>query len=332
MIKYIVSALAILFINTAEAKKVKFSVDMTNQIISPNGIHVSGDFQTLAGFPGGDFNSATTVLGQEGSTNIYSILVDIPAFAKYEFKYVNGDQFYEAEFLPLIECCVNYNFNDNRWLYIDSLSNDTTDVGAVLFGANAPAGLILVRFVVDMQNETVSPNGIHVAGNFQGWNPATTTMYSFGNNLYDVIIYVSTGTYEYKFYNGNTIGSEEIIPVICSVNSNRELSVTADTVLSSVCFGSCTACSVSGVSEIETKSGLRLMPNPSTSFTVLEINDNSTLHTVSITDITGRKVRNYFHYQSNTLLIEKGNLENGIYFVNAETDSRNVGSVKWIVE
>src|SRR6185436_15682419 len=135
------------------AKKVKFAVDMTGQVLNVTGVHIGGDFQTLAGFAGGDWMPGTTPMTQEtGDTNIYSIVVDIPAFTKYEYKVINGDQWYEAEFVPL-ESRVGYNFNDNRWLWVDSLSNDTTFVGALLFSGNAPAGLKLLRVVVDMQNE-----------------------------------------------------------------------------------------------------------------------------------------------------------------------------------
>ena len=95
------------------AKKVKFAVDMDTNTVSPNGIHVTGDFQALAGFPGGDWTSNETVCTQEGTSTIYSVIVDIPAFAKYEYKFVNGDQFYEVEFVP-VESRVGYDFDDNR--------------------------------------------------------------------------------------------------------------------------------------------------------------------------------------------------------------------------
>ena len=129
MKKIISTALLLsIFAMNVSAKKVKFAVDMTGQIINTTGIHISGDFQTIAGFPGGDWASNTTPLTQEGTTDIYSIVVDIPAFAKYEYKFLNGDQFYEAEFVP-VESRVGYNFDDNRWIYVDSLADDTSFVG-----------------------------------------------------------------------------------------------------------------------------------------------------------------------------------------------------------
>ena len=52
------------------AKKVKFSVDMRYQIVSLFGVHVMGDFQSEAGFPG-DWESGTTEMLNEVGTSIY---------------------------------------------------------------------------------------------------------------------------------------------------------------------------------------------------------------------------------------------------------------------
>src|SRR5687768_5761872 len=87
--------------NFVFAKKVKFSVDMDTITVNATGMHVMGDFQAVAGYPGGDWLPNTTPLTQEATSTIYSVIVDIPAFVKYEYKFVNGDQSYEAEFVPV---------------------------------------------------------------------------------------------------------------------------------------------------------------------------------------------------------------------------------------
>ncbi|MFM9005799.1 MAG: hypothetical protein ACKOSR_09905, partial [Flavobacteriales bacterium] len=44
---------------------------------------------------------------------------------------------------------------------------------------------INVTFKVNMVNETVSPNGVHLAGSIQGWNPSTTEMSDLdGDGIY----------------------------------------------------------------------------------------------------------------------------------------------------
>lgn len=314
MKKIIFSLLLVTLTLNVFAKKIKFACDMTGIAINATGMHISGDFQTIAGYPGGDWNSSSTPLVQEDTTAIYSIILDLPAFAKYEYKFVNGDQFYEAEFVPE-PSRVLYNFVDNRWIYLDSLADDTTFVGAIQFAQNAPAGLTLVRFYVDMQNEIPSSNGVHVAGSFQGWNPSSTILYTFGSGVYEIISYVTTGTYEYKFYNGNTGAIVETIPAICTVNSNREVQVLSDTLLNLVCYGSCTTCvSSAGIAQVSSGNRLQLSPNPAKENTTLSWSDGLTNHNVMLRDITGRIIREYKNIGGNSLQIEKANLNSGIYF------------------
>lgn len=314
------------------AKHVKFAVDMSGNTINTTGIHVTGDFQTIAGFPGGDFMPNTTTLTQEvADTNIYSIVVDIPAFAKYEYKFVNGDQFYEAEFVP-VESRVGYNFNDNRWIFVDSLADDTTFVGAIRFAQNAPAGLTLLRFLVDMTDApSISADGIHVAGTHQGFDPATTRLYSFGANVFEIINYVTTGSYEYKYYNGNAAGTEELIPTACAVNSNRAIAVAIDTVLPAVCFGGCSACSATGISESKNNSTLSLFPNPTGNSATISFNDNETIHQVYITDLNGRLLKSV-HCATEKMIIEKGNFIPGTYLVTSVNSQNRTATSKLFFE
>ncbi len=323
-------AILVLMAFQSNAKKVKFAVDMTGQTVNTTGVHVSGDFQTIAGFPGGDWNSGTTTMTQEGVTEIYSVVVDIPAFAKYEYKFINGDQFYEAEFVP-VESRVGYNFSDSRWIYVDSLADDTSYVGAILFAANAPAGNYLVRFIIDTQAlPSVDGAGMHVAGNFQNWDPTTDFLYSFTSNVHEKISYVPAGTYEYKFYNGNNISGAETLPAICSVNSNRELSVTKDTILTAFCFASCTSC-LTAINENEMLSGVELFPNPAKNFTTVSFTDPSLDYVISILDITGRKIAVYNSENNSSIRIETSELNKGIYFVNTVANNNKSFTGKLIV-
>lgn len=325
-----ITAFVLLIALQANAKKVKFAVDMTGQLVNTTGIHISGDFQTIAGFPGGDWNSSSTPMTQEGATEIYSVVVDLPAFAKYEYKFLNGDQFYEAEFVP-VESRIGYLFNDSRWIYVDSLADDTSYVGAIMFAANAPAGNFLVRFIVDTQAlPSVDGAGMHVAGNFQNWDPATDFLYSFTTNVHEKIVYVPSGTYEFKFYNGNSISGAETLPGICSVNSNREITVSKDTVLTAFCFASCTSC-LTGINENDKLSGVELSPNPSQNFTTISFEDKSLSYTISVFDMTGRKISVYNSESKNSVRIETSGMNKGIYFVNAVSNNNKSYSGKLIV-
>lgn len=91
-----------------------------------------------------------------------------------------------------------------------------------------------------MTNETVSADSVHVAGAFQGWDPAKTQMTHVGNNIYRVTLEVDAGTYEYKFVNGNAWGGDESVPGACNTNGNRTVTIGAsDMTVSVVCFKQC---------------------------------------------------------------------------------------------
>lgn len=119
--------------------------------------------------------------------------------------------------------------------------------GVVFFGTLEVFGTP-VTFSVDMSQQIVSPNGIHIAGDFQGWDPALTTLIDMGNGIYSITIDLPPGTYYFKFINGNAWGSDEIVPTGCGIddgssNFNREIIVGTDALLlPAVCFGECSTC------------------------------------------------------------------------------------------
>jgi hypothetical protein len=327
------SLLLILFAfscNLSFAKKVKFTVDMryfNDNLIT--GIHVAGDFQAVAGYPGGDWQSGTTLMTSSGDTNYYSVVVDIPAFRKYEYKFINGDQWYEAEFVPF-ESRVGYNFNDNRWIYIDSLTNDTTNIDPVLFGGNAPEGQFLTRYLVDMSNEaTIATDSVHMAGNFQGWNNATHFLFSFTPGIYEIIIHDTAGTHEYKYLNGESMGNFENVPGACSTNGNRTQMVFKDSVLNAVCFSSCGAC-ITGISFLN-NSALKIYPNPSLGEFYLTPKNGIREAEVIITDMQGKILYRKYHHNIDQEKVSFS-AENAVYFVNLMFDGKLIAKEKLIIQ
>lgn len=332
MKKILTLALVLLVVSSSFAKKVKFAVDMTTYTINVNGIHMMSDFQTKIGLLA-DWDPSTLQLNQEGTSTVYSVILDLPAFNKYEFKFINGIFGYEAEFVPE-QSKVGYLFNDNRWLYLDSLKNDTTFVGAIPFSGNAPVGKTLVRFVVDMSNVgTVSSNGVHVAGNFQSqtWNTKNNILYSFGGGIYEVIAYAPSGTYEFKYYNGNTAGNTETVPASCATNNNRSHNLVADTILPTVCYGACVSCALASVHEyISEISGIKMYPNPVVSSSIMEFENKNTFYNVVLTDLTGRVLKTYRSENGESLEVKKDDLKAGIYFITV-TNNRDARSTSKII-
>lgn len=313
--------IALLFTNLAFAKQVKFSVDMTGQTISPNGVHVYGNFQDEAGFPA-DWDSETTLMTKEGASNIYSVTVNIPAFRTYEYKFVNGDKSYEIEFVPE-KSRVGYDFNDNRWIYVDSSSTDVTNLPALLFGGNAPAGHWMIRFRVDTKTSGINiTNGLSVVGNFNNWKAKTDHMVSFAFRVFECLVYVDSAKFEYLFANGST--NEQITGNCINNNSNRFIKINSDTVLAEVCYGQCIDCIESVSPQTKAINYASVYPNPTRGNSILKFNTDHKNYKVSIKDYTGREVIN-FDKISKELSINTTTWNKGLYFINI-TGSHNLHS------
>ncbi len=80
-----------------------------------------------------------------------------------------------------------------------------------------------VAFVVDMTGQTVSSNGVHVAGNFQGWSPSANVLLPVPGfpNFYGNVFDINAGqVIEFKVINDNNWGAgEESVPAISKVES-----------------------------------------------------------------------------------------------------------------
>jgi hypothetical protein len=228
-----VSARFITFVPGISNIDITFRVDMSNQTVSPLGVHIAGDFQ--------GWNPGSTPMTPEGN-NIYTYTHTFNAGESVEYKFINGNDWPGAETVP--PPCAQ---NGNRYL---TVPNQNTILPAVCFGSCNPCGdPVQVTFLVDMSEETISPNGVHVAGSFQGWNPAGTPMTDVGNMMYSVTITLNEGDYhEYKFINGNDWAGEEVVPAECGIDNglggyNRYMTTPeGGGVLNEVCFGSCYPC------------------------------------------------------------------------------------------
>jgi alpha-amylase len=318
---------------SASAKKVMFQVNMESWVKDSMGIQVTGDFQDEAGFPA-DWDPGTTAMTQGvADTNLYWCVVDIPAFVHYEFKYVNGIYGYQQEFVPF-ESRVNYNFIDNRWFYLDSLSNDTFVLPAVRFGGNAPAGKSLIRFYVDMTNEaSVSPNGVHVQNDMNSFSNTAARMFSFDGIAYEYIDYVDSGmttAHEYRFVNGSTAGNVEALAGWCANgNGYRAIAAPRDTMLPTVCYTFCAACSTVGLPEIA-GNNFSVAPNPANDYVQLTFSSAET-RVVSVVDYAGREVANVTSTET-FLQLDTDTYASGVYFVRVMSANGSVKINKLVIE
>jgi hypothetical protein len=222
--------------STEPTNLITFRVNMSEQTVSPNGVHIAGNFQ--------GWDPAATPLADEGN-GIWAVTVEVDEWANLNFKFINGNAWGSDESVPG-SCAVN----GNRTFTVGA---DDIVLDVVCFGSCLDCGvepeMVMVLFQVDMSNTTVSPNGVHVAGNFQGWNPNGTVMTELGGGIYEILYPVeANSTIQFRFINGSDWPDSETVPSACGVDDgfggfNRTLEVGSDnTVYGPVCFSSCEAC------------------------------------------------------------------------------------------
>ena len=230
--------------SASDSVQVVFYVNMNNETISPDGVHIAGNFQ--------DWNPATTAMTDSNTDGIYEYTTNVPAIGNLFFRFINGNTWTGSEVVPVV-CGEPDGFGGYNRLWQINGTNET--FGPVCFGACTdcdtvvvtPTDSVMVHFLVNMANETVSADGVHLAGNFQGWNPSATAM-TDGNNdgVYEASLSLpANSTYEFKFINGNAWGSDESVPADCGTGNpaNRSISVdSTEFTFGPVCFGACTDC------------------------------------------------------------------------------------------
>jgi hypothetical protein len=211
---------------------VTWQVDMSEVGANPAGVFVAGSFQ---GWTAG----ASQMTDPDGN-GIFTYTQQVEAGTYIMYKFMNGPGWSWVESVPA--ACGNTADNNNRFI---TLGTSDTVLPVVCYSdcvaCNEEIPTVPVTFRVDMSQQTVSANGVHVAGSMQGWNPGGTQLSDAnGDGIYEVTLQLAAASYQYKFVNGNAWGGDEAVPSACATNSNREAVVGSSPVTVTSCFGQCT--------------------------------------------------------------------------------------------
>lgn len=220
---------------------VTFRVNMSETTESPNGVHIAGNFQ--------GWNPLGTPMTNEGD-GIWSFSSEFLEGTQLSYKFINGNAWPQQENVPS-SCGVGDGFGGFNRTYTVGSSGEMLPI--VCFGScsncSTSASTVMVLFQVDLSNTTVSPQGVHVAGSFQGWNPNGTVMTNLGGSVYEILYPVPTNsTIQFKFINGSEWIGQESVPIDCGQSDgfggfNRFLEVgETNLAYGPVCFGACNAC------------------------------------------------------------------------------------------
>ena len=219
---------------------VTFSVDMSLENVSNSGVYITGDFMNHLGYA--DWSTDILQLSNEEGSNVYSITLSGIPNGSYNYKFINGNSWGYDENLSGLPCSISDGFGS--FIRTFSITTGTTQVGPFCYEECEDCDFpVSVLFKVDMTNEAISPNGVHIAGEFQNWDPAASQMSDDdGDGIFELGFEINVGTYEFKFINGNDwdgmANDNESIPSSCNVNGNREIVLSSDTIIQ-YCYNQC---------------------------------------------------------------------------------------------
>ncbi len=227
----------------AQTVPVTFSVDMNNETVAAEGVHVAGNFQ--------GWDPAGTMLADDDMDGIYTVTVDVSdTLGTIQYKFLNGNAWGVDEACP--EACA-FPGSTDRFAEIDG----ATELPVVCFGACAACGITTVLFKVDMsQEEAINPVGVHMNGNFNGWDGSNFLMMddADGDMVYTYVAQVDgamldpVDTLQFKFVNGNAWGFDENPDGECAVQGNRVMVLTGGDVVyeaaagQAYCYNTCGSC------------------------------------------------------------------------------------------
>jgi hypothetical protein len=222
--------------NNCNTSNITFTVDMSNETVSPQGVFLAGSFNS--------FSTTQNPMTNVGN-NIYATTINLQANTQVIYKFVNGNTF------ELVTADCGIMGSQTVYDRVLQVPSQSTTLPAPCFNlcfACTPSFTFSnVTFRVDMSNQTISPNGVFLAGNFNNWNTTLNPMTNIGNNIYETTISVPSGSdVYYKFLNGPNY---EIVNGTCVVsdgmgNFNRVYTapLSGNITVSTVCFETCAAC------------------------------------------------------------------------------------------
>ncbi len=296
---------------TYDSVNVTFQVDMQNESVVNDSVFLAGDFN--------GWNTTATPMTANGT--VYTATVKVPTASTASYKFINGTTWENGS-----GDCFGSN-NGDRW--VDISDNDTT-IALVCFNSCSAcppvtSDSVNVTFQVDMQNESVTDGLVYVAGSFAGWTPANAVQMIANGTIYTATLQLPVGaTVQYKFVNGASDSWDDYevlsgLDCAYSDDANRVVFVPEqDTVLSTVCFNSCSACPIS-FAEYELFEGIKIIPNPThANFELTGLSKESVY--VELFTSGGTLISQTLSKDVESIFIDLSSYDSGVYYVRISDD------------
>jgi len=238
---FAVAAVVLLLLPAASLKAsnvmITFRVNMSEAYPANGIVYIGSDW---AGWELNKFQMLTDV----NHDSIFEATLYLPSGESYNYRYSTSNADW-GHFESMVGTpCGSGGSLADRNIVVPQAS---TILPVVCFGQCDDCGSTIrtdLTLSVDMTGTTVSPDGVHVTGNFNNWNPASLELTDGnGDNIYDITIPVIPNLdYVYQFLNGKTTNDAEVVFGTCEFRGKRRVTVYSEPLsVPVVKFGSCNA-------------------------------------------------------------------------------------------
>ena len=225
------------------AFQVTFSVNMQNQQVTGEGVHIEGNFQDVNadGIADNpllyDWEPGAISMFDLDGDGIYTVTLDLVP-GQYQYLFVNGSEYYLEESVPMA-CRLNIISN-----YRVAIISEDSVIPIVCFDECANCGEFAARLVVDATSTAQEgAEGVSVVGDFEGGEGDGIPMIEGAFGHFWAVVTVPAGGIHYSFVDGSSGAGVETATNDCMTAGVRALSqLSADSILAPVCFNSCTTC------------------------------------------------------------------------------------------
>lgn len=302
---------------------VTWNVDYSGTTVGPGGAYVAG---------GCCFGNSVHELTDDDGDGIYSLTLRREAGFESHYTFLSDacPGWECKEQIAGQECSDPNNFDDR---FLPALNDNlviNTCYGQCIDGPCEVIPRALVTFRVNMNNETVSPDTVRIAGTFNGWLDQLMT--DDGDGTYSFTTELDAGDYEYKFKNGPNVWEEFMDGDACtkttddagSIFINRFVNISGNSgteVLTEYCFNTCENCEV-GVNDLIVDNSLfSIQPTISSEYFDVSINSNSDIN-LRVISMDGRVMTNTnLKTGIASHRIDAGTFDQGMYLVSVTTDT-----------
>lgn len=221
---------------------VTFRVDMAEQTVSGNGVHLAGTFAGLHT----TWSPSAIEMTDPDIDFVYTVILLQRANTTIQFKYINGNTWDWPNPEDVPDAC-SYPTTDNRYL-TTATTDSILDLVCFASCTSCTPAIYNITFQVNMENQTVSGAGVYLAGSFTNWQTDAILMSNFEGSVWSTSVSLDElSSQEYKFVNGDPLSGgswEDGISGGCTNGSgNRTVIIPSfDETLPPVCFNSCSVC------------------------------------------------------------------------------------------